>query len=165
MTDQTPNGDATPLLQCPWCSASLKPDATTCPSCGANLTDDEKSDVPGVTAIDQSAVGITRPPAIPPSRNRLLSWINGDPEEEALSEEDVKALAPPDVAVRAVFRRLELEAEVANLQAEADARLAEAAEAGRSVDIPEELKPYAPEELVEAVDPDTADHHEGQPPA
>jgi hypothetical protein len=165
MTDQTPTGDATPLLHCPWCSASLKPDATTCPSCGANLTDDEKSDVPGVTAIDPSAVGIARPPAIPQGRNRLLSWINGDPDEEALTEADVKALAPPDVAVRAEIRRLELEAEVANLQAEADARLAEAAEAGRQVDIPEELKAYAPEELIEAVDPDSPDHEEAPPPA
>ena len=48
-------------------------------------------------------------------------------------------MAPPDDAVREEMLRLELQAQVARLQAETDALLAEAAEEGRTIDIPPEL--------------------------
>ena len=48
------------------------------------------------------------------------------------------ALAPPDLAVRREILRLELEAEVANLQAEADAIRAEATVEGRAPGVPAE---------------------------
>ena len=54
--------DAAP--ECPWCSASLTPGQTVCGSCGANLSGDAGGDIPGVTEIDKSAVGVARPPAI-----------------------------------------------------------------------------------------------------
>jgi hypothetical protein len=157
MTEPTPADQPVTAAVCPWCSAPLPShDLTTCPSCGANLTADEVAgsvDVPGVTAIDASAVGIARPPAIQ-SRNRILGWINGTNQSETLSDAEAAALAPPDPEVRQEIMRLELEALVANQQAEADAALSEAAENGRTIDIPEELQGLAPESLVAAVDPD-----------
>src|SRR5580765_5215462 len=120
MSEQTPPAEEpSGLTVCPWCSAPLSGPSVTCPSCGANLTADEVAgpvDVPGVTAIDASAVSIGRPPAIP-SRNRLLGWINGTNESETLTEAEAAALAPPDAAVRQEILRLELEALVANQQA------------------------------------------------
>ena len=149
MSEQTPPAEEPAgLAVCPWCSAPLSAPSVTCPSCGANLTTDEVEgpvDVPGVTAIDASAVGIARPPAIQ-SRNRILGWINGTNESETLTEAEAAALAPPDPAVRQEILRLELEALVANQQAEADAALSEAAETGRTIDIPEDLQGLAPGE-------------------
>ena len=88
-------------------------------------------------------------------RNRLLSWISGEyPEEAAAAEADAKALAPPDLAVRREILRLELEAEVANLQAEADAMMADAVEEGRVIEVPEELRPFA---SIESIGDETTD--------
>jgi hypothetical protein len=156
MSDLTPAEEPSGLAVCPWCSAPLSAPSVTCPSCGANLTADEVAgpvEVPGVTAVDASAVSLGRPPAIQ-SRNRLLGWINGTNESDTLTEADAAALAPPDAAVRQEILRLELEALVANQQAEADAALSEAAESGRTIDIPDDLQGLAPESLVAAVDPD-----------
>lgn len=117
---------------CPWCSASYTGDPEDCPSCGATLTPDPAIDpaLPGLTAIDTAAIVRSKTPVNKP-RNRLLSWISGEYPDEGLSTTDAAALAPPDLAVRREILRLELEAEVANLQAEADAILAEAAVEGR----------------------------------
>ncbi len=120
---------------CPWCSAALTPDATICPSCGANLVSDGEPNVPGVTAID--AASIVRSKGAPQPRNRLLSWISGEYPTDVPSKAETQAIAPPDRDVRREILRLELEAEVANLQAEADAIRAEAAAEGRTIDLPE----------------------------
>lgn len=120
---------------CPWCSAALTPDATVCPSCGANLVAEGDPNVPGVTAID--AASLVRSKAPPQPRNRLLSWISGEYEAELPSKAESQAIAPPDDEVRREILRLELEAEVANLQAEADALRSEAVAEGRAVDLPE----------------------------
>ena len=69
----------------------------------------------------------------PRPRNRIMSWISGEyPDEGGGVPAEAGALAPPDLAVRREILRLELEAEVANLQAEADALLAEAKVEGRA---------------------------------
>ena len=68
----------------------------------------------------------------PRPRNRLMSWISGEYPDEVGAPAEAGALAPPDMAVRREILRLELEAEVANLQAEADALLAEAKVEGRA---------------------------------
>lgn len=117
---------------CPWCSASYTGDPENCPSCGATLSPDPAIDpsLPGLTAIDTAAIVRSKTPVNKP-RNRLLSWISGEYPDEGVSTKDAAALAPPDQAVRREILRLELEAEVANLQAEADAILAEAAVEGR----------------------------------
>lgn len=114
---------------CPWCSAALTPDATVCPSCVANLVSEGEPNVPGVTAID--AASIVRSKAAPKPRSRLLSWISGEYPSDVPSKAEAQAIAPPDLDVRREILRLELEAEVANLQAEVDAIRAEAAAEGQ----------------------------------
>jgi RNA polymerase subunit RPABC4/transcription elongation factor Spt4 len=126
---------------CPWCSASLTPETAVCPSCGAILTAEEERDLPGITAVDANSIRRTTPSR---SRNRLLSWISGEyPEEAAAAEGDAQAIAPPDPVVQREILRLELEAEVANLQAEADAMMSDAVEEGRVIAVPEELRQFA----------------------
>lgn len=124
---------------CPWCSATLTPGAVVCPSCGANLTSDEEHELPGVTAVDPT---IARGEKKSGGRSRLFSWISGEYSDDSLTEKDAAALAPPDLNVQREIRRLALEAEVANLQAEADSLLSEAALEGRVIDLPEGMTPY-----------------------
>ncbi len=74
--------------------------------------------MPGVTAIDPVA-GIegSREPKRP--RNRLLAWLSGDAEEPTQTA-NRDALAPPDPAVRREMLRLQMEAELSSLSAEAE---------------------------------------------
>lgn len=132
MTEEPISGEAEASI-CPWCSATYTGEPETCPSCGAVLAVDPATDpsLPGLTAIDPAAIVRAKIPAARP-RNRLLSWISGDYPDQAAAPADAAALAPPDVAVRREILRLELEAEVANLQAEADAMIAEATVEGRA---------------------------------
>ena len=126
MTEESlPSASETSI--CPWCSASYTGEPETCPSCGAVLAVDPSTDpsLPGLTAIDPAALVRAKTPT-PRPRNRIMSWISGEYPDEGTSPAEAGALAPPDLAVRREILRLELEAEVANLQAEADALLAEA---------------------------------------
>jgi len=109
-----------------------------CPSCGAALTTDVDESLPGLTAIDAGAIVRSKQVAIRP-KSRLLSWLSGDDPDEAFTKAEGNALEPPDVAVRREMLRMELEAEVASLQAENDAIMAEAAAEGRTVELPPEL--------------------------
>jgi hypothetical protein len=133
MTEETLAGGVETSI-CPWCSATYTGDPETCPACGAVLAVDPAADpsLPGLTAIDPAALVRAKTPTTR-SRNRILSWISGDYLEEAgVDPADAGALAPPDLAVRREILRLELEAEVANLQAEADALIAEATVEGHA---------------------------------
>jgi len=118
---------------CPWCSATYTGDPETCPSCGAALAVDPTTDsaLPGLTAIDAAAIVRAKTPVARP-RSRLLSWISGEYPDETSSATDAGALAPPEPEVRREMLRLALEAEVANLQAETDALIAEATVEGRA---------------------------------
>ena len=140
MVDQTLPADTPSESICPWCSAAFVPGSPTCPSCGAILESDEDRDVPGLTAVDPGAL---RPEAKPASRNRLLSWISGEYPDDAPSASEATALAPPDPDVQREILRLELEAEVANLEAERDSLLSEAVVEGRLDDLPQEIQPLA----------------------
>jgi hypothetical protein len=120
---------------CSWCSTEVADGVAVCPSCGANLVADGDPNVPGVTAVD--AASIIRSKSASQPRSRLLSWISGDYQTDVPSKAEQQAIAPPDLEVRREILRLELEAEVANLQAETDALLAEAAAEGRLVDRPD----------------------------
>jgi len=112
--------------RCPWCSAAL-PDAaaTTCPSCGATLIGEGEQQVPGVNALDAEAIlraargNRSRP------RSRLLSWISGETDDE-LAGIQPDSLAPPPPDVQREMLRLELAAQVADLQGEASTVIAEA---------------------------------------
>lgn len=139
MVDASPPADHPAPSVCPWCSTPLGPDPVTCPSCGAALTGDEEPHVPGVTTIDQKSAAAKRRPTKSPSR--LMAWIAGDTQDDIPSEAEAQAIAPPDLEVRREIMRLELEAEVAHLQAETDAILAEAVAEGRAIEMPEDAPP------------------------
>ena len=83
-----------------------------------------------MTAIDHEALLRTsREPR--PQRSRILSWLSGEYVEETSTPAEPQAIAPPDLEVRREILRLELEAEIADKQAEADSILADAAVEGR----------------------------------
>jgi hypothetical protein len=127
MLDDATTGSSTSLPRCMWCSAPLPSESeTTCPTCGATLVGDGESQVPGVTAIDAEAIIRAGREPKPQRRSRLMSWISGEyPEEDKPAPPG--SLAPPPLEVRREMLRLELEAEVANLQAEAGVIAAEEA--------------------------------------
>jgi len=149
MADPTPTTPSTGTV-CPWCSAAVTPETVICPSCAAVLISDEQPDLPGVTEVDAKILRGEKPP---PPRNRLLSWISGDYPDQASSPADAQAVAPPDAEVQREIRRLEYEAEVASLQAEADALLSEAVIEGRVVEVPDGIRPL---ELDPAAEGETA---------
>jgi hypothetical protein len=149
MADPTPTTPLTGTV-CPWCSATVTPETVICPSCAAVLISDEEPDLPGVTEVDAKILRGEKPP---PPRNRLLSWISGDYPDQASSPADAQAVAPPDPEVQREIRRLEYEAEVASLQAEADALLSEAVVEGRVVSVPDGIRPL---ELDPAAEGETA---------
>ena len=126
MPDNATTGASAPMPRCMWCSAELPSDnETMCPSCGATLIGDGEPQVPGVTAIDAEAIVRAKATRAKP-KGRILSWITGD-FEDAATRPAPGSLAPPPLEVRREMLRLELEAEVANLQAEAEALAADAA--------------------------------------
>ncbi len=133
MVEQTLPGGESSAPVCPWCSATYTGDPVNCPSCGATLSGDAATDpsLPGLTAIDANAISRAKD-QVKRSRSRLLSWISGDYPEEPQTPDALGALAPPDLDVRREMLRIELEAEVANLQAEAEALRAEATVEGSS---------------------------------
>lgn len=97
---------------CPWCSATVPIEATTCPSCGAQLREAAEGDVLGVTQIDPSAVSRVR--RVKP--RRLTSWLTG---ESPVEEENGGKIEPPSEAVRREMLRIELAAIDAELEAKA----------------------------------------------
>jgi hypothetical protein len=151
MLDDVTTDASAPLPRCMWCSAELPSDSeVTCPSCGATLIGEGDNPVPGVTAIDAEAIVRGARATRPKSRSRLMSWISGEYDEETENPAPPGSLSPPPPEVRREMLRLELEAQVANLQAEAGAMAAEAAvESG----IPIDLAPAEPEaDAAPAVD-------------
>jgi hypothetical protein len=143
MADELTTGAAT--FHCPWCSATLpSADLETCPSCKATLTSTSSGEaaLPGVTAIDHEALLRTnREPRQP--RSRILSWLSGEYVDDGEVPSQPDAIAPPDIAVRREILRLEIEAEIADKQAEADSIMADAAVEGRPIPVLE------PDEEVE----------------
>jgi hypothetical protein len=127
--------DVAPAPRCNWCSAVLPSDhETSCPSCGATLVADGETSLPGLTAIDAEAILRNARNAKAKPRSRLLGWISGDYDAGVEASAPPGSLAPPDEAVRREMLRLELEAQVANAEAEVGAMAADAAvEEGRSL--------------------------------
>lgn len=134
MVDEVLSGGGSAASICPWCSAMYMGEPERCPSCNATLTGDAAADpaLPGLTAIDAVALARSKEPARK-SRSRLLSWISGEYPDEGPDKVDSGAVAPPDQAVRLEILKLELAAQVASLQAEADAMRADDMIDGRSV--------------------------------
>jgi hypothetical protein len=138
MVDDATPGSAAPAPRCMWCSAVLpSANEATCPSCGAALIEDAETQVPGVTAIDAEAIVRAGREVRTKPRSRLMSWISGE-YDEGEKPAPPGSLAPPPIEVRREMLRLELAAQVANLQAEAGAMAAEAAvESGEPLDVPD----------------------------
>ncbi len=142
MPDDATTG-APPEPRCTWCSAVLPPDhGPTCPSCGATLIGEGEAAVPGLTAIDADAIlrnarggeqaEVARPPARLDQRRLRRRVRRRSPPPGSL--------APPPVEVRREMLRLELEAQVANAQAEVEAMAADAAiESGTPLKSVEEM--------------------------
>ena len=135
MLDDAATGAPVPAPRCNWCSAVLPSDhETSCPSCGATLVADGETSLPGPTAIDAEAILRNARNAKAKPRSRLLGWISGDYDAGVEASAPPGSLAPPDEAVRREMLRLELEAQVANAEAEVGAMAADAAvEEGRSL--------------------------------
>jgi hypothetical protein len=162
MLDDVTTGASTPLPHCMWCSAELLSDnEVTCPSCGATLIGEGESQVPGVTAIDAEAIVRGARAARAKPRSRLMSWISGEYDDDSAKPAPPGSLSLPPPDVRREMLRLELEAQVANLQAEAGAIAAEAAvESGIPIESATPT-PDAPPPTPDAAPATTED----QPPA
>ena len=118
--DDATRGVDPAVPRCPWCSAVLDSTADpVCPSCGATLTTDGEPQIPGVTTVDAATSARLGKPQ---KRSRLLQWISGEPGDEVTAPPiRPGSLAPPPDEVRREIRRLELEAHLTNLSAEASA--------------------------------------------
>ena len=72
-----------------------------------------------MTTIDVAALAWKA--GAPPRRNKLMSWISGDADDEPTSSpESLSAIEPPSLAVRREMLRLELEAEGISLPHDAE---------------------------------------------
>ena len=145
MVEDATAGASAPAPRCTWCSAEL-PSAheTVCPSCGATLLGDGETQVPGLTAIDAEAILRNARAAKVKPRSRLMSWISGDFDDDSAGTAAPGSLAPPPLAVRREMLLLELEAQVANAQAEVESMAADAALEGAAPDLPRVPVPEAP---------------------
>jgi hypothetical protein len=153
MLDDVTAGASAPAPHCTWCSAELPSDhETVCPSCGATLLGDGEKQVPGLTAIDAEAILRNARAAKAKPRSRLMSWISGEYDDDTIAARATPgSLAPPPAAVRREMLRLELEAQVANAQAEVESMAADAAIEGAALDLPSGPVPETPGAIEAAV--------------
>jgi hypothetical protein len=146
-----PAAPAPTPTSCPWCSAPLPGEGeTSCPSCGATLIGGPDASVPGVTSLDPEAIVRAARTPVPERRSRLLGWITGEDSGDDETPAAPGSLEPPPPEVRREMLRMQLEAEVADLQAEVGSLASEAREEG--------LKPD--EQALEAVADDLAELEE-----
>jgi hypothetical protein len=162
MAEERPTQGTATAARCPWCSAELSTaGVASCPSCGATLVEPDAS-VPGVNAIDAEAIARNARLATPVRRTGLLAWISGDDSYDDETPAPPGSLAPPPPEVRREILRLELEAEYANLQAQADSIVSEAeAEAREGVRQPATESEAKPADAVPPAEATADDAAEG----
>lgn len=157
---------------CPWCSEPLPvPGAAECPSCGAHLLGGEDVEVPGVTAIDPALARIAATPM--KVKRTFGSLLVGDENEiPPPTEAEMPALARPDADVLREMLRIEMEARLAELQADARMLAAEGrpvpvALPGMEVEEPlDQAEPAGvPESDAEPADLPESDAEPAAPPA
>src|SRR4051794_35444888 len=167
MLDDATAGTSAAAPRCNWCSAPLPSDhETTCPSCGATLLGDGEAAVPGLTAIDAEAILRNARAGKAKSRSRLLGWISGDYDDAAAATAAPGSLAPPPAEVRREMMRLELEAQLANAQAEVGSLEADdAVEEGRSLAAPDPTASDSADVAQPASSADVAIADDEAPPA
>jgi hypothetical protein len=153
MADPLTPVDTSTASACPWCSATVTTETAVCPSCNAILIPDEEHDLPGLTSVNAAAAREKRPAP----RGRFLSWLGGESVDQAVAPGDVQAIAPPDADVQREILRLELEAQISNLQAEADSIMSDALVEGRVDELPEGLRPLVAAEASAETPAETAD--------
>lgn len=145
-----------PITSCPWCSAALPvPDAEVCPSCGATLNSATGTEpqLPGVTTLDAEAILRARSEGSRP-RSRILSFITGEIPVEPAGEDDAASIAPPSDQVRREILRLQVQAEIADLEAETVALKSDTlAQRGIHVSQLGAPEPVAPEDEPDAAPP------------
>jgi nicotinate-nucleotide--dimethylbenzimidazole phosphoribosyltransferase len=110
-----------PITHCPWCSVLLPaPGAETCPSCGAALiaVPNAPAEIKGVTTLDTEAILRARSEVSRPRGNRLLSFITGEIPVDTSTPAAAEVFAPPPEDVRREMRRLQMDAQRADLVAE-----------------------------------------------
>ena len=141
---------------CPWCSAAVPVDASTCPACGAALRDAADGDVAGVTQVDMAATSRLARLKAP---GRIATWLGAE------RTTDNPALAgriePPSEEVRQEMLRLELaaidaEIETKNALLEAERILPPEEGGTRAAAVTPELAdvpPTEPLEPAEALEP------------
>ncbi|MFL5777838.1 MAG: hypothetical protein ACJ761_02740 [Chloroflexota bacterium] len=166
MADDLSSG-ASVLTNCPWCSAPLpSPDAVTCSACGATIHGDEPGALPGVTALDAEAVSRASR-ASRSSGGILSSWLGTGEADVRAAKDAPGSLAPPDNAVKREMLRLEIAAEMADLQAEAESIIADAVVEGRALPgealIPSEASEAGVESPSNGASPDTTGSPQPQP--
>lgn len=130
MVDPNTEDATTSVPRCPWCSTELPVvDARTCPSCHANLAGEAEAPVPGLTALDLERLAFRR--STTPKKSRLLSWISGDSDYEDATDPlpPPGSLDLPPFEVRREMLRLEMDALIADLTAEAGALASDEADA------------------------------------
>jgi hypothetical protein len=110
-----------PITNCPWCSVLLAaPGAKTCPACGAALTavPNAPAEIRGVTTLDTEAILRARSSVSQPRGSRLLSFITGEIPVDTSTPAAAEVFAPPPEDVRREMRRLQMDAQRADLVAE-----------------------------------------------
>ena len=146
---------------CPWCSAPLPTgDAPACPACGAHLVEEAEVVLPGVTAVDPALLAAASAPRRLKRTFGALLVRSDDDEIPPPTEAEMPALARPDLEVRREMLRLELDARLAALQAEAHALESEGAAAGRAGGGPPVDSETAPPESEDA--PESGDVPESE---
>jgi len=157
MTEDLAPAAPTDSARCSWCSAELPdPQAAVCPSCGATLIGEGDPQLPGVTALDAEAIVRAARAPLQRPRSKLLSWISGEYEEEkdATTPAAPGSLAPPPVEVQREMLRLEIAADLANLEAEAGSIVAEAEIEAREAGLMPSREPASgAADTVDAVSP------------
>jgi len=95
---------------CPWCSTPIPGNAHACPQCGALVEGQLATDIPSVTVVDPTAkLGVPDEGNIPDDFDPK-AWLRAGYEEKV----DLEAVLPPNEAVRAEMKRMELEAQIEN---------------------------------------------------
>lgn len=137
-----PSGDqpvAASEQVCPWCSAGLaglRPDR--CPACGARLTEDPDTSIPGVTTVDPASVRKAAVRSSVPKRRFLGLLVEDQSEPESgIQPSSAAALASPSPEVRREMALLRAELDAA---ASAEAGQIEAAEAAGAAQIAAEMR-------------------------
>ncbi len=124
---------------CPWCSADLMGRRSDrCLVCGARLTADPDTSIPGVTTVDPATARRAASRSSVPKRRFLGLLVEDESEPESgIQPSSAAALAPPSPEVRREMALLRAELDAV---AAAEAEQIAAAEAAEAAQIAAEMR-------------------------